>query len=131
MLSFRPQGLPSARRVESQRLLCVALVPFAAAVAMASAVAATGTASDAVAEAGGALAFILNFVKFCYLAVAMAHLSGAVTERVMASGSGLGLWMDELNRGRGPAEGFWDTFPNHVDGSAIALAVTLLCWMLT
>ncbi|WP_029007421.1 hypothetical protein [Azospirillum halopraeferens] len=128
-------SIPRADRVDGQRLLSVVAIPLAAAVAMATAVAATG-ASDPIAEAGGAFAFVLGFVKFCYLAVGMAHLSGAVAERTNG-GLPAGLWLDEAGGGtRSPApppgaDPFWYAFPNHVDGAAIALAVTTICFALS
>lgn len=123
--------IPSARRVETQRLLSVVAIPFAAALAMGTAVLASGTAGLPTAEGGGVVAFLLEFVKFCYLAVGMAHLSGALAER-FTGGLPAGLWLDELGEERTPAtaQSFWDTFPNHVDGSAIALGVAVLCWSL-
>ncbi|HYD64892.1 hypothetical protein [Azospirillum sp.] len=124
--------IPTAARIDTQRLLSVVAIPFAAALAMATAVAATGGSVDRIAEAGGATPFLLNFVKFCYLAVSMAHLSGALAER-MNGGLPAGLWLDEVD-GADPApagaDAFWHAFPNHVDGAAIAMMVTLLCWLL-
>ncbi|MGQ9367620.1 hypothetical protein [Azospirillum sp. A39] len=126
--------VPFADRVDAQRLLSVVAIPFAAALAMATAVAATGS-TDRIAEAGGTMAFVLGFVKFCYLAVGMAHLSGAVAERTNG-GLPAGLWLDEANGASRPApppgsDPFWYAFPNHVDGAAIALAFTTLCFALT
>lgn len=121
-------NIPNADRVDTQRLLSVVAIPLAAAIAMASAVAATGGAVDRIAEAGGTVAFVLDFVKFCYLAVGMAHLSGAIAEKANG-GLPAGLWLDEseepqpLPRGADP---FWYAFPNHVDGAAIAIGVTML-----
>ncbi len=124
-----PFSIPHAQRVDGQRLLSVAAIPFAAAVAMATAVAAIGGTTDPVAEAGGPLAYLLGFVKFCYLAVAMAHLSGAIAERVNG-GLPAGLWLDEYDRPEPVSkEAFWSAFPNHLDGSAIAGCVTLLCFL--
>lgn len=122
--------IPNARRVDSQRLLSVVAIPFAAAIAMASAVAAMGGVTDPIVEAGGTMAFLLGFVKFCYLAVSMAHLSGAIAERT-TGGLPAGLWLDELDE-REPLtkESFWHAFPNHLDGAAIAGCVTLLCFLL-
>lgn len=123
--------IPTAARIDTQRLLSVVAIPLAAALAMASAVAATGIAVDRIAEAGGTGPFILNFVKFCYLAVGMAHLSGALAER-FNGGLPAGLWLDEggepepLPRGADP---FWHAFPNHVDGAAIAIGVTMLTYL--
>ena len=128
-------SIPRADRLDGQRLLSVLAIPLAAALAMATAVAATGT-TDRIAEAGGSVAFVLGFVKFCYLAVGMAHLSGAVAERTNG-GLPAGLWLDEAGGGtRAPAVPpgavpFWYAFPNHVDGAAIALAFTTLCFALT
>ncbi|MCG5241746.1 hypothetical protein [Azospirillum doebereinerae] len=119
--------IPTARRVDTQRLLSVAAIPLAAAVAMATTVAAVGGVTDPVAEAGGAMAFVLEFIKFCYLAVATAHLSGAITDRI-CGGMAAGLWLDEFDAPEpAPKEEFWQSFPNHVDGAAIAGAVTMLC----
>ena len=79
----------------------------------------------------GALAFLLNFVKFCYLAVGMAHLSGAVAEKANG-GLPAGLWLDEMDRSEHePREPFWHAFPNHLDGAAIAGCITMLCFLLT
>lgn len=123
--------IPTAARIDTQRLLSVVAIPLAAAIAMASAVAATGSAVDRIAEAGGTLAFLLSFVKFCYLAVGMAHLSGALAEKANG-GLPAGLWLDEgaepepLPRGADP---FWHAFPNHVDGAAIAIGVTMLTFI--
>jgi hypothetical protein len=128
-----PTTIPTAARIDAQRLLSVVAIPFAAALAMATAVAATGGSVDRIAEAGGTAPFLLNFIKFCYLAVSMAHLSGALAER-MNGGLPAGLWLDELDdaghRVPAGADPFWHAFPNHVDGAAIAMLVTLLCWML-
>lgn len=122
--------IPKARRVDSQRLLSVVAIPLAAAIAMAATVAATGSATDPVGEAGGAMAFVLEFAKFCYLAVATAHLSGAIAERT-CGGMAAGLWLDEFDAPEpAPKEEFWRAFPNHVDGAAIAGAVALLCILL-
>lgn len=122
--------IPNARRIDTQRLLSVAAIPLAAAIAMAATVAATGGATDPVAEAGGPMAFILEFTKFCYLAVAAAHLSGAITER-LCGGIAAGLWLDEYDAPEPtPKEEFWRAFPNHVDGAAIAGALTVLCFLL-
>ena len=122
--------IPNAQRIDAQRLLSVVAIPFAAAVAMAAAVAATSGFTDPIAEAGGALSFVLEFVKFCYLAVGMAHLSGAIAERTNG-GLAAGLWLDEMDE-QEPVTGeeFWRAFPNHVDGAAIATGVTLLCFLL-
>ena len=123
--------IPDAARVDTQRLLSVVAIPFAAAIAMATAVAATGGVTDPVAEAGGPMAFVLNFVKFCYLAVSMAHLSGALAERTNG-GLPAGLWLDEMDRSEHePREPFWHAFPNHLDGAAIAGCITILCFLLT
>ncbi len=123
--------IPDATRVDTQRLLSVVAIPFAAAIAMATAVAATGGVTDPVAEAGGPMAFVLNFVKFCYLAVSMAHLSGALAERTNG-GLPAGLWLDEMDRSEHePREPFWHAFPNHLDGAAIAGCITILCFLLT
>lgn len=122
--------IPNARRVDPQRLLSVMAIPLAAAIAIAATVTATGSATDPVGEAGGALALVLEFAKFCYLAVAMAHLSGAIAERI-GGGMAAGLWLDEFDAPEpAPKEEFWRAFPNHVDGAAIAGAVTLLCILL-
>ncbi|MBP2227578.1 hypothetical protein J2847_000858 [Azospirillum agricola] len=119
--------IPNARRVDSQRLLSVVAIPLAAAIAMAAAVAATGSVTDPIGEAGGALAFVLEFAKFCYLAVATAHLSGAIAERI-GGGMAAGLWLDEFDAPEPLSkEEFWQAFPNHVDGAAIAGAVALFC----
>ena len=127
-------SIPRADRIDTQRLLSVVAIPLAAALAMASAVAATGGAVDRIAEAGGAAAFVLNFVKFCYLAVGMAHLSGAVAEKANG-GLPAGLWLDEGSEPdqRTPhgADPFWYAFPNHVDGAAIAIGVTMVCLLLS
>ena len=123
-------AIPNARRIDPQRLLSVALIPLAAALAIATTVAATGSATDPVGEAGGTLAFVLEFVKLCYLAVATAHLSGAIAERT-CGGMAAGLWLDEFDSPEAtPKEEFWRAFPNHVDGAAIAGAVTMLCVLL-
>jgi hypothetical protein len=122
--------IPNAKHVDTQRLLSVVAIPFAAAVAMATAVAATGGFTDPVAEAGGPLPFVLEFVKFCYLAVGMAHLSGAIADRV-TGGLAAGLSIDELDEPEPVSkEEFWRAFPNHLDGAAIATGVTLLCFLL-
>ncbi|CAO3407022.1 hypothetical protein [Azospirillum largimobile] len=119
--------VPTARRIDSQRLLSVALIPFAASVAMASTVAATGFTASPLGESTSTLGFLLDFTTFCYLAVAMAHLSGAIADRT-CGGMAAGLSMDEFDAPE-PISGeeFWQAFPNHVDGAAIAGAVTLLC----
>ncbi|ALJ35449.1 hypothetical protein D9623_09975 [Azospirillum brasilense] len=123
--------IPYAGRVDSQRLLSVVAIPFAAAIAMATAVAAMGGVTDPIAEAGGPMTFVLNFVKFCYLAVSMAHLSGALAERANG-GLPAGLWLDEMDREEPESrESFWHAFPNHLDGAAIAGCVTMLCFLLT
>ncbi len=121
-------NIQTADRVDTQRLLSVVAIPLAAAIAMASAVAATGGAVDRIAEAGGTVAFVLDFVKFCYLAVGMAHLSGAIAEKANG-GLPAGLWLDESEEQRPLPHGadpFWHAFPNHVDGAAIAIGVTML-----
>lgn len=121
-------NIPRADRIDTQRLLSVVAIPFAAALAMASAVAATGGAVDRIAEAGGMAAFVLSFVKFCYLAVGMAHLSGAIAEKTNG-GLAAGLWLDESEGEQTVPHGadpFWYAFPNHVDGAAIAIGVTML-----
>lgn len=122
--------IPDARRVDGQRLLSVVAIPFAAAIAMATAIAGIGGVTDPIAEAGGMLAFVLGFVKFCYLAVSMAHLSGAIAERT-TGGLPAGLWLDEMDE-REPLtrDAFWHAFPNHLDGAAIAGCITLLCFLL-
>ncbi|AWK86889.1 hypothetical protein [Azospirillum thermophilum] len=123
-------SIPRARHVDSQRLLSVVAIPLAAAIAMASAVAATGSATDPIGEAGGAVSFLLEFVKFCYLAVAMAHLSGAIAERTNG-GIAAGLWLDELDEPEPlTKDELWQAFPNHLDGAAIAALVTVLCFLL-
>ncbi|MBP2298611.1 hypothetical protein [Azospirillum picis] len=120
-------AVPTARSVDAQRLLSVALIPLAASIAMASTVAATGFTMTPLGEASGTLDFLLDFTKFCYLAVAMAHLSGAIAERT-CGGMAAGLSMDEFDAPEPLSkEEFWGAFPNHVDGAAIAGAVTLLC----
>ena len=122
--------IPNAQRVDAQRLLSVIAIPFAAAIAMATAVAATGGFSDPVAEAGGPLPFMLEFVKFCYLAGGMTHLSGAIAERTNG-GLAAGLSLHELDEPEPVTkEEFWIAFPNHVDGATIATCVTLLCFLL-
>jgi len=119
--------VPTARRIDQQRLLSVALIPFAAAIAMASTVAATGFTASPLGEASSTLGFLLDFVKFCYLAVAMAHLSGAIADHTCGS-LAAGLSMDEYDAPEPVSKDeFWRAFPNHVDGAAIAGAVTLLC----
>ncbi|PWC76677.1 hypothetical protein [Azospirillum sp. TSH64] len=118
--------VPTARRIDRQRLLSVALIPFAAAIAMASTVAATGFTASPLGEASSTLGFLLDFVKFCYLAVAMAHLSGAIADHTCGS-LAAGLSMDEYDAPEPVSKDeFWRAFPNHVDGAAIAGAVTLL-----
>jgi hypothetical protein len=124
-------NIPTADRIDAQRLLSVVASPMAAAIAMASAVAAMGGSVDRIAEAGGAAAFVLSFVKLCYLAVGMAHLSGAIAEKANG-GLPAGLWLDEsaepkpVPRGADP---FWHAFPNHVDGAAIAIGVAMLTFV--
>lgn len=119
--------VPTARRIDQQRLLSVALIPFAAAIAMASTVAATGFTASPLGEASSTVGFLLDFMKFCYLAVAMAHLSGAIADRTCGS-LAAGLSMDEYDAPEPISKDeFWRAFPNHVDGAAIAGAVTLLC----
>ncbi|PGH53964.1 hypothetical protein CRT60_29465 [Azospirillum palustre] len=118
--------VPTARRIDRQRLLSVALIPFAAAIAMASTVAATGFTASPLGEANSTLGFLLDFVKFCYLAVAMAHLSGAIADHTCGS-LAAGLSMDEYDAPEPVSKDeFWRAFPNHVDGAAIAGAVTML-----
>lgn len=118
--------VPTARRIDRHRLLSVALIPFAAAIAMASTVAATGFTASPLGEANSTLGFLLDFVKFCYLAVAMAHLSGAIADHTCGS-LAAGLSMDEYDAPEPVSKDeFWRAFPNHVDGAAIAGAVTLL-----
>ncbi|WP_377809547.1 hypothetical protein ABNQ38_17755 [Azospirillum sp. A29] len=118
--------VPTARRIDRQRLLSVALIPFAAAIAMASTVAATGFTASPLGEANSTLGFLLDFVKFCYLAVAMAHLSGAIADHTCGS-LAAGLSIDEYDAPEPVSKDeFWRAFPNHVDGAAIAGAVTLL-----
>ncbi|CAO3400320.1 hypothetical protein VH569_09515 [Azospirillum sp. 11R-A] len=118
--------VPTARRIDRQRLLSVALIPLAAAIAMASTVAATGFTASPLGEANSTLGFLLDFVKFCYLAVAMAHLSGAIADHTCGS-LAAGLSMDEYDAPEPVSKDeFWRAFPNHVDGAAIAGAVTLL-----
>jgi hypothetical protein len=119
--------VPTARRIDQQRLLSVALIPFAAAIAMASTVAATGFTASPLGEASSTVGFLLDFMKFCYLAVAMAHLSGAIADHTCGS-LAAGLSMDEYDAPEPISKDeFWRAFPNHVDGAAIAGAVTLLC----
>ncbi|WP_148219261.1 hypothetical protein [Azospirillum sp. B510] len=119
--------VPKANRIDRQRLLSVALIPFAAAIAMASTVAATGITASPLGEARSTLGFLLDFVEFCYLAVAMAHLSGAIADHSCGS-LAAGLSIDEYDAPEPMSrDEFWRAFPNHVDGAAIAGAVTLLC----
>lgn len=119
--------VPTARRIDGHRLLSVALIPLAAAIAMASTVAATGMTATPLGEANSTLGFLLDFATFCYLAVAMAHLSGAIAERT-CGGMAAGLSMDEFDAPEPISKDeFWRAFPNHIDGAAIAGAVTLLC----
>ncbi|PWC32520.1 hypothetical protein [Azospirillum sp. TSO35-2] len=120
-------SVPTARHVDSQRLMSVVAIPFAAAIAMASTVAATGVTATPLGETHSTLGFLLDFTTFCYLAVAMAHLSGAIAERT-CGGMAAGLSMDEFDAPEPMStDEFWGAFPNHVDGAAIAGAVTLLC----
>jgi hypothetical protein len=116
-------NVPGAVRIDRQRLLSVSAIPLAAALAMATAVLASdGDVTVLTATTGGAVAIILSFMKVCYLAVGAAHLSGAITERTM--GIAPPLWLDGATDGR---EGFWQAFPNHLDGAAIALAIAVVC----
>ncbi len=118
----RRTRVPGAIRIDGQRLLSVLGIPLAAALAMAAAVAATGPAR--VGEAGGALPFVLEFVRFCYLAVGSAHLAGAAAER-MNGGLNARLWLNDDGTTAAGTMAFWTVFPNHIDAAAASIAVTL------
>ncbi len=118
--------IPRADRIDAQRLLSMIMLPFAAALAMASAAAVGGGAVERIAEAGGMAPFVLGFVQFCYLAVGMAHLSGVIVEKIndrLVTGA-------RGNETQSEPQGLtlsWHDFPNHIDGAAIACGVTVLC----
>jgi hypothetical protein len=107
----------AARRIDPARLLIVLAVPFAAALALAAAAAGLGAVGD-----GGAVAFLFEAEKVCFLAVAMAHLSGALAERLPGTFLGLGLREEAVDPAR-----FWAVFPNHADGAVLSLASALAC----
>lgn len=121
--ALRLARIPGAIRIDGQRLLSVLGIPLAAGLAMAAAVAATGP--DRLEQAGGMVPFVLEFVRFCYLAVGSAHLAAGAAERVNG-GRTAGLWLndgDDATAVGGPS--FWTLFPNHMDAAAAAFAVTL------
>lgn len=104
-------AIPQACSIDKNRLAVIAGTPLVAAITMASVVAATGILTDPISEAGGPLRFLLEFVTLSYLAVSVAHVSGAMIDRTIPHFSG------PLN---------WSDFPNHLDGAAIAGAIALL-----
>lgn len=123
------QKIPCALRIDPRLLLAVIALPLAAAAVIAGGVMAT-TPGDVVAEAGGLVAFALGFAKFCYLAVAAAHLGHGLAEHTDGGPADSTWWQpwtrDSAPRGRPAAETpYWHTFPNHFDGAGIALAITL------
>lgn len=124
LTALRQNRIPGAIRIDGQRLLSVLGIPLAAGLAMAAAIAATGPGR--MDEAGGALPFALDFVRFCYLAVGSAHLAAAAAER-MNGGVNARIWLsggdDDATAAGGPS--FWTLFPNHLDAAAAAFAVTL------
>jgi hypothetical protein len=117
--------IPGARRIEPDRLLSVLAIPLAAALAMAIAVTLIGTGP--LGEGSDTTSFVLSFVKVSYLAVAMAHLAGALADRVNGA-LPAGIWFDDGDDDRPPAsaEAFWSVFPNHADGAVLALAIAVL-----
>lgn len=120
--------IPSARRVAPVRLASVLVIPLAAALVLAGGVTLTGVSTPLSDSALGPLGIVLAFVKVCYLAVAMAHLGGAFAER-LNGGLPAGEWFLDDDGERSPvaASAFWDVFPNHADGVALALAIALVC----
>ncbi|MCW2247382.1 hypothetical protein M2352_003016 [Azospirillum fermentarium] len=123
LTALRQARIPDAIRIDGQRLLSMLGIPLAAGLAMAAAVAVTGP--DRMEQAGGAVPFVLDFVRFCYLAVGSAHLAAAAAERVNG-GQDAGIWLnggDDATAAGGHA--FWTLFPNHIDAAAAAFAMTL------
>ena len=104
-------AIPQANSIDVNRLAVIAATPLVAAITMASLVSATGFLTDPIAEAGGPLGFLLKFIGLSYLAVSVAHISGAMIDRTMPTVA------DPID---------WHDFPNHLDGAAIAGAVALL-----
>lgn len=120
-------GIPGARRVELERLLSVLGIPFAAALVLATGVAVSGLGGGT----QGTFSFVLDVEKLCYLAVGMAHVSGALAERINGA-MPAGSWFDEFDQDRSPTDAriFWEIFPNHADGAALAFAAALVCAVL-
>lgn len=124
------QKIPCALRIDPRLLIAVIALPLVAAVVIAGGVMAM-TPVDVVAEAGGPVAFALGFAKFCYLAVAAAHLGHGLAERTDGGPADPAWWWPQERGGAGPrgrraAETpYWHIFPNHFDGAGIALAITL------
>lgn len=120
-------GIPGARRVELERLLSVLGIPFAAALVLATGVAVSGLGGGNEEVFG----FVLEIEKLCYLAVGMAHVSGALAERINGA-MPAGSWLDESDQDRTPTDSrtFWETFPNHADGAVLAFAAALVCSLL-
>lgn len=120
-------GIPGARRIELERLLSVLGIPFTAALVLATGVAASGLGGGD----QGTVGFVLDIEKLCYLAVGMAHVSGALAERINGA-MPAGSWFDEFDQDRSPTDHhtFWETFPNHADGAVLAFAAALVCIVL-
>jgi len=123
MIFFR---IPSARSIDGLFLLMVVAMPLVAAVAAAAGIMVLGGR-----EGGGPLTILLDVAKFCYLGVAMAHLSRGLAERTDGGLASEAWWNPKAEAQEAPAfDGeFWHRFPNHFDGAAIGLALALMLAM--
>lgn len=119
--------IPSARSIDGTILLSVVALPLVAAGVAVVAMLLLGSA-----EAAEPVTALLDVAKFCYLGVAMAHLSRGLAERTdggLASESWWNPWAENEEAGAYDTE-FWHRFPNHFDGAAIGMALTLMLAMI-
>ena len=128
--------LPGASRIEAGPLASLLFMPLLAGITVAACLfwADPAAAAEMVGgAAGAAMGWTMlagSTVKLCYLGTAAAHVGHLVSERLGGVAAMLGIRAAEEGE-ETPAStlsdpGFWARFPNEVDATLVAIALTTL-----
>ncbi|HYC02797.1 MAG TPA: hypothetical protein VED40_05855 [Azospirillaceae bacterium] len=124
--------LPGASRIEAGPLASLLFMPLLAGVTVAACLFwADPLAAAEMVGGGAAMGWTVlagSTVKLCYLGTAAAHVGHLVSERLGGIAAVFGIRQDE-EEAPAPAlsdPGFWARFPNEVDATLLAIALTTL-----
>ncbi len=122
---------PGASRIEPGPLASLLFMPLLAGVTVAACLFWADPAAASEMVGGGAMGWTMlasSTVKLCYLGTAAAHVGHLVSERLGGIAAVFGIRQDE-EEAPVPAltdPSFWARFPNEVDATLLAIALTTL-----